>query len=221
MKRDRLYHNDDIELLIEDGSYVIVKKKPKLKIVQRSLEKDIKLIQTKETVKSFMPRFNMKYAVFDCPSMDGKLLFFSTDGDPLRYCCGKHELYERDFEELVNIATKEYNAKSWIYGMAQRDYAPETGYILMSKKKTFPTMVKDDFSYKMDVETNNPKIKFHYYRPCKRPKHYEIDDVICEHYNIDPEHMIRLYTNLNFAGDYAYIELDSWNVIPGCAYAKG
>lgn len=59
MIRNRLYCDDDIELVKEGATYVIIKKKPKMNVIQRSLKEDIKLLQEKETIKSFLPRFNM------------------------------------------------------------------------------------------------------------------------------------------------------------------
>jgi hypothetical protein len=221
MTRDRLYHDDDIELVKEGATYVIIKRKPKMNVIQRSLKEDIKLLQGKETIKSFLPRFNMVYKVFDCPSLDGKLLFFTTDGDPLRYCCGKHELYERDLEELVNIATKEYGCKSYLYGMVRDDYAPETGYIVMSKKKQFPDMVEDSFGYRLDVETDNPNIAFHYYSPKKDFNYSTAETTIAKEYKLDEDNLLKLYVyNYNVAGDVAFIELKTWKVVPGSAYSK-
>jgi len=221
MNRNRLYYDDDIELVKEGATYVVIKKKPKMNVIQRSLKEDIKLLQGKETIKSFLPRFNMAYKVFDCPSLDGKLLFFTTDGDPLRYCCGKHELYERDLEELVNIATKEYGCKSYLYGMVRDDYAPETGYIVMSKKKQFPDMVEDSFGYRLDVETDNPNIAFHYYSPKKDFNYSTAETTIAKEYKLDEDNLLKLYVyNYNVAGDVAFIELKTWKVVPGSAYSK-
>jgi len=221
MTRDRLYYDDDIELVKEGATYVVIKRKPKMNVIQRSLKEDIKLLQGKETIKSFLPRFNMVYKVFDCPSLDGKLLFFTTDGDPLRYCCGKHELYERDLEELVNIATKEYGCKSYLYGMVRDDYAPETGYIVMSKKKQFPDMVEDSFGYRLDVETDNPNIAFHYYSPKKDFNYSTAETTIAKEYKLDEDNLLKLYVyNYNVAGDVAFIELKTWKVVPGSAYSK-
>lgn len=221
MTRDRLYYDDDIELVKEGATYVVIKRKPKMNVIQRSLKEDIKVVQGKETIKSFLPRFNMVYKVFDCPSLDGKLLFFTTDGDPLRHCCGKHELYKRDFEELVNIATKEYGCKSYLYGMVRDDYAPETGYIVMSKKKQFPDMVEDKFGYKLDVETDNPDIAFHYYRPKKDFNYSTAETTIAKEYKLDEDNLLKLYVyNYNVAGDVAFIELKTWKVVPGSAYSK-
>jgi hypothetical protein len=221
MTRDRLYYDDNIELVKEGATYVVIKRKPKMNVIQRSLKEDIKLLQGKETIKSFLPRFNMVYKVFDCPSLDGKLLFFTTDGDPLRYCCGKHELYERDLEELVNIATKEYGCKSYLYGMVRDDYAPETGYIVMSKKKQFPDMVEDSFGYRLDVETDNPNIAFHYYSPKKDFNYSTAETTIAKEYKLDEDNLLKLYVyNYNVAGDVAFIELKTWKVVPGSAYSK-
>ena len=221
MTRERLYYDDDIELVKEGATYVVIKRKPKMNVIQRSLKEDIKVLQGKETIKSFLPRFNMVYKVFDCPSLDGKLLFFTTDGDPLRYCCGKHELYERDLEELVNIATKEYGCKSYLYGMVRDDYAPETGYIIMSKKKQFPDMVEDSFGYRLDVETDNPNIAFHYYRPKKDFNYCDAETTIAKEYKLDENNLLKLYVyNYNVAGDVAFIELKTWKVVPGSAYSK-
>lgn len=219
--RNRLYYDDDIELVKEGATYVVVKRKPKMNVIQRSLKEDIKLLQGKETIKSFLPKFNMVYKVFDCPSLDGKLLFFTTDGDPLRYCCGKHELYERDLEELVNIATKEYGCKSYLYGMVRNEYAPETGYIVMSKKKQFPDMIEDSFGYRLDVETDNPNIAFHYYRPKKDFNYSNAETIIAKEYKLDENNLLKLYVyNYNVAGDVAFIELKTWKVVPGSAYSK-
>lgn len=221
MSRNRLYHDDDIELVKEGATYVVIKRKPKMNVIQRSLKEDIKVIQEKETIKSFLPRFNMVYKVFDCPSLDGKLLFFTTDGDPLRHCCGKHELYERDLEELVNIATKEYGCKSYLYGMVRNEYAPETGYIIMSKKKQFPDMVEDNFGYRLDIETDNPNIAFHYYRPKKDFNYSNAETTIAKEYKLDENNLLKLYVyNYNVAGDVAFIELKNWKVVPGSAYSK-
>lgn len=221
MTRDRLYYDDNIELVKEGATYVVIKRKPKMNVIQRSLKEDIKLLQGKETIKSFLPRFNMVYKVFDCPSLDGKLLFFTTDGDPYRYCCGKHELYERDLEELVNIATKEYGCKSYLYGMVRDDYAPETGYIVMSKKKQFPDMVEDSFGYRLDVETDNPNIAFHYYSPKKDFNYSTAETTIAKEYKLDEDNLLKLYVyNYNVAGDVAFIELKTWKVVPGSAYSK-
>jgi hypothetical protein len=221
MSRNRLYYDDNIELVKEGATYVVIKRKPKMNVIQRSLKEDIKLLQGKETIKSFLPRFNMVYKVFDCPSLDGKLLFFTTDGDPLRHCCGKHELYKRDFEELVNIATKEYGCKSYLYGMVRDDYAPETGYIVMSKKKQFPDMVEDSFGYRLDVETDNPNIAFHYYRPKKDFNYSTAETTIAKEYKLDEDNLLKLYVyNYNVAGDVAFIELKTWKVVPGSAYSK-
>ena len=221
MTRERLYYDDDIELVKEGATYVVIKRKPKMNVIQRSLKEDIKVLQGKETIKSFLPRFNMVYKVFDCPSLDGKLLFFTTDGDPLRYCCGKHELYERDLEELVNIATKEYGCKSYLYGMVRDDYAPETGYIIMSKKKQFPDMVEDSFGYRLDVETDNPNIAFHYYRPKKDFNYSNAESIIAKEYKLNKDNLLKLYVyNYNVAGDVAFIELKTWKVVPGSAYSK-
>lgn len=221
MTRDRLYYDDNIELVKEGATYVVIKRKPKMNVIQRLLKEDIKLLQGKETIKSFLPRFNMVYKVFDCPSLDGKLLFFTTDGDPLRHCCGKHELYKRDLEELVNIATKEYGCKSYLYGMVRDDYAPETGYIIMSKKKQFTDMKEDSFGYSLDVETDNPDITFHYYRPKKDFNYSTAESTIAKEYNLDENNLLKLYVyNYNVAGDVAFIELKNWNVVPGSAYSK-
>jgi len=220
--RNRLYYDDDIELVKEGATYVVIKRKPKMNVIQRSLKEDIKLLQGKETIKSFLPRFNMAYKVFDCPSLDGKLLFFTTDGDPHRYLgAGKHELYERDLEELVNIATKEHGCKSYLYGMVRSDYAPETGYIIMSKKKRFPDLLEDDFSYRLDIETDNPDITFHYYRPKKDFDYCEAESIVAKKYNLDKDNLLKLYVyNYNVAGDVAFIELKDWNVVPGSAYSR-
>lgn len=220
--RNRLYYDDGIELVKEGATYVVIKKKPKMNVIQRSLKKDIKLLQEKETIKSFLPRFNMAYKVFDCPSLDGKLLFFTTDGDPHRYLGdGKHELYKRDFEELVNIAMKEYGCKCCMYGMVRDDYAPETGYIVMSKKKHFPDMKKDSFGHKLDIETDNPDITFHYYRPKKDFNYCDAEYTIAKEYNLDKNNLLKLYVyNYNVAGDVAFIELKNWNVVPDSAYSK-
>lgn len=219
--RNRLYYDDDIELVKEGATYVVVKRKSKTNVIQRSLKEDIKLLQGKETIKSFLPRFNMVYKVFDCPSLDGKLLFFTTDGDPHRHCCGKHELYKQDFEELVNIAMKEYGCKCCMYGMVRNEYAPETGYIVMSKKKHFPDMIKDNFGHKLDIETDNPDITFHYYRPKKDFDYCDAESTIAKEYNLDKNNLLKLYVyNYNVAGDVAFIELKNWNVVPGSAYSK-
>ena len=220
--RNRLYHDDDIELVKEGATYVVIKRKPKMNVIQRSLKEDIKLLQEKETIKSFLPKFNMVYKVFDCPSLDGKLLFFTTDGDPHRYLgVGKHELYKRDLEELVNIAMKEYGCKTCLYGMVRDYYAPETGYIVLSKKKRFPDMVKDNFGYKLDIETDNSDITFHYYRPKKHFDYCNAESIIAKEYNLDENNLLKLYVyNYNVAGDVAFIELKNWNVVPGSAYSK-
>ena len=222
MNRNRLYYDDDIELVKEGATYVVIKRKPKMNVIQRSLKEDIKLLQEKETIKSFLPRFNMAYKVFDCPSLDGKLLFFTTDSDPYRYLgADKHELYERDLEELVDIAMKEYGCKSYLYGMVRDDYAPETGYILMSKKKRFTDMKEDSFAYKLDIETDNPDITFHYYRPKKDFNYCDAESTIAKEYNLDKDNLLKLYVyNYNIAGDVAFIELKNWNVVPGSAYSK-
>ena len=91
MKRDRLYDNKSFDLLWEDGTYIIVEKDPDVKIIHRTLDEDIKLMQSTETVKTYLPKFNMVYNIFDCPSIDGKLLIYATDGDPHRHCFGKRQ----------------------------------------------------------------------------------------------------------------------------------
>ena len=227
MDRKRLYHDNFVELMLEGDTYVVVKKQPKVKVTHRSIKDDVKLMQSTDTVKTFLPRFNMVHSVFNCPSVNGTLIFFTTDGDPLRYCCGKHELFSRDFEELVNIAAKEYNAESWIYGMAYRDYAPETGYILLLKKKESLNMEKDDFAYHLAIKTDNPKITFHYFRPLKRKDSYGeyidydvLESKFCKKYKVNQNNLIRLETNCGYNGDYAYLELKSWKIVPGSAYSK-
>lgn len=45
MTRDRLYYDDDIELVKEGATYVVIKRKPKMNVIQRSLKEDIKLLQ--------------------------------------------------------------------------------------------------------------------------------------------------------------------------------
>ena len=92
MQRKILYNNSDIELVSEDDSYVLVKKNSKAKVVQRTAAADTKVLQKKNTVKSYLTKCHMVYTVFDCPSINGKLLIFTTDGDPLRHCYGGHEL---------------------------------------------------------------------------------------------------------------------------------
>lgn len=220
MTRDRLYYDDNIELVKEGATYVVIKRKPKMNVIQRSLKEDTKLLQEKETIKSFLPRFNMVYKVFECPEIDGHLLIYTTDGDPLRHCCGKHELTGRYLEDFVKIATKEYKAKNYLYGEL-RD-APESGYILMTKKKHFPDMVEDDFCSRMDINTDNPGVKFHYYRFTEEQEpEREIDMAICKKYKLKRDYLSGLYVaNYNVMGDWAFIELHDWKLIPGSAYSK-
>lgn len=220
MKRDILFNNNDLALVQEDGKYVVVKKKSKMKIIQRSLATDTRLLQTKETIATYLPKFNMVYKVFECPEIDGYLLIYTTDGDPLRYCCGKHELEGRYLEDFVEIATKEYKAKNYLYGELRE--APESGYILMTKKKSFPNFVKDDFCSRMDINTDNPGVKFHYYRFTKEQEpEREIDMAICKKYKLKRDYLSGLYVfNYNVMGDWAFIELHGWKLIPGSAYSK-
>ena len=161
MKRNILYNDKDIELVDEDGVYVLVKHNPKAEIITRTEEEDEKVLCSKNTVKSYLAGCNMVYAVFDCPSINGKLLIFTTDGDPLRHCCGKHELTGKYLDEFAGIAANEFKSKCYLYG-EMRD-AHESGFILMTRNKHFPHMAEDDFCSRMDVDTDNPKVKFHYY----------------------------------------------------------
>lgn len=135
MKRTILYNNKDIELVEEDGEYVLVKHAPKVKITTRSSNSDAKVLQSKNTVKSYLADCHMVYKVFDCPSINGKLLIFTTDGYDLRHCCGGHELTGRYLDEFMDIAEKEFNVKSYLYGEMRE--APESGFILMSMNKHF------------------------------------------------------------------------------------
>lgn len=220
MERTILYNNDDIELVDEDDTYVIVKKNSKVKVVQRTLAVDTKVLQKENTIESYLAKCNMVYNVFDCPSINGKLLIFTTDGDPLRYCCGKHELTGQYLEEFVSIVENEYKPKSYLYG-EMRD-APESGFILMTMNKQFPDMVEDDFCSRMDIETDNPKVKFHYYSFTEEQEpSSQVDMAICKKYKLDRDNITGLYVhNYNVMGDWAFIELHDWKVIPGSAYSK-
>lgn len=220
MDRTILYNNSDIELVDENDTYVIIKKKPKLKVIQRSLAADTKVVQSMNTIASYLPKFNMVYKVFECPSINGQLLIYTTDGDPLRYCCGKHELTGQYLDEFVSIVENEYKPKCYLYG-EMRD-APESGFILMTKNKQFPDMVEDDFCSRMDIETDNSKVKFHYYRFTEEQEpSSQIDMAICKKYNINRDNISGLYVhNYNVMGDWAFIELPDWKVIPGSAYSK-
>ena len=111
MERTILYNDSDIELVDENDTYVIVKKNSKVKVVQRTLAADTKVLQKENTIKSYLAKCNMVYNVFDSPSINGKLLIFTTDGDPLRYCCGKHELTGQYLDEFVSIVENEYKPK--------------------------------------------------------------------------------------------------------------
>jgi hypothetical protein len=105
--------------------------------------------------------------------------------------------------------------------MVRDDYAPETGYIIMSKKKQFPDMVEDSFGYRLDVETDNPNIAFHYYRPKKDFNYSTAETTIAKEYKLDEDNLLKLYVyNYNVAGDVAFIELKTWKVVPGSAYSK-
>lgn len=220
MKRTILYNDSDIELVDENDTYVIVKKNSKIKVVQRTLAADTKVLQKGNTIKSYLAKCNMVYNVFDCPSINGKLLIFTTDGDPLRYCCGKHDLRGQYLDEFVSIVENEYKPKCYLYG-EMRD-AAESGYILMTKKKQFPDLVEDDFCSRMDIETDNPKVKFHYYRFTEdQEPDSEIDMAICKKYKLNRDKLLGLYVyNYNVMGDWAFIELPDWKVIPGSAYSK-
>ena len=221
MQRKILYNNSDIELVSEDDGYVLIKKNPNANVVERTLDADTKVLQKKNTVKSYLTKCNMVYKVFDCPSINGKLLIFTTDGDPLRYCCGKHELTGRYLEEFISIVENEFKPKNYLYG-EMRD-APESGFVLMTMNENFPEMVADKFCSRMDVETKNPKVKFHYYSFTEKqePKS-EIDIAICKKYNLNRDNLLGLYVhNYNVMGDWAFIEMPNWKVIPGSAYSKG
>lgn len=220
MKRTILFNNNDLELVNEDNNYVLVKKQPKMKIIQRSLATDTKVVQSMNTVASYLPDFNMVYKVFECPSINGQLLIYTTDGDPLRYCGGKHELTGQYLTELVQIAEKEFKAKDYLYGEMRE--APESGFILMTKNKHFPDLIEDDFCSRMDIETDNPKVKFHYYRFTEEQEpEYEIDMAICKKYKIKRDNITGLYVhNYNVDGDWAFIEMPNWKVIPGSAYSR-
>lgn len=219
MERTILYNDRDIELVREDGSYVLVKKNSKAKVIQRTLAADKKVLQKENTIKSYLTKCNMVYNVFDCPSINGKLLIFTTDGDPLRYCCGKHALTGQYLDEFVSIVENEYKPKCYLYG-EMRD-APESGFILMTMNKEFPDMVKDDFCSRMDIETDNPKVKFHYYSFTREQEpSSQVDMAICKKYNINRDNITGLYVhNYNVMGDWAFIELHDWKVIPGSAYS--
>lgn len=220
MERTILYNDRDIELVDENDTYVIVKKNSKVKVIQRTLAADTKILQKGNTIKSYLAKCNMVYNVFDCPSINGKLLIFTTDGDPLRYCCGKHELTGQYLDEFVSIVENEYKPKCYLYG-EMRD-APESGFILMTKNKQFPDLVEDDFCSRMDIETDNPKVKFHYYRFTEdQEPSSQVDMAICKKYNINRDNISGLYVhNYNVMGDWAFIELPDWKVIPGSAYSK-
>lgn len=220
MKRNILYNDKDIELVNEDGVYVLVKHNPKAEIITRTEEEDEKVLCSKNTVKSYLASCNMVYAVFDCPSINGKLLIFTTDGDPLRHCCGKHELTGKYLEEFAGISANEFKSKCYLYG-EMRD-AHESGFILMTRNKHFPDMVEDDFCSRMDVDTDNPKVKFHYYSFTEeREPRTEIDMAICRKYKINRNKMLGLYVkNYNVMGDWAFIEMPNWKIIPGSAYSK-
>lgn len=220
MKRDRLYDNKSFDLLWEDGTYVIVKKDPDVKIIHRTLDEDIKLMQSIETVKTYLPKFNMVYNIFDCPSIDGKLLIYATDGDPHRHCFGKHEMVGRYHDDFIQIAMKEYGMKNCLYG-EMRD-AHEAGYILMFKKKQLSGFTNDKFCSRLDIDTDNPKVKFHYYRFTREQEpEDDIDMEICEKYGFNRNHMHGIYVaNYNVIGDWAFIEMPSWKLIPGSAYSK-
>ena len=220
MKRTILYNNKDIELVEEDGAYVLVKHNPKAKIINRTSKADAKVLQSKNTVKSYLADCHMVYKVFECPSINGKLLIFTTDGDPLRHCCGGHELTGRYLDEFIDIATKEFQTKCYLYGEMRE--APESGFILMTMNKFFPDMVEDDFCMRMDVDTDNPKVKFHYYSFTEEQEpHNEVDMAICRKYKLNRDKMLGLYVkNYNVMGDWAFIEMPNWKIIPGSAYSK-
>ena len=221
MKRKILYNNSDIELVSEDGSYVLVKKNSKAKVVQRTAAADTKVLQKKNTVKSYLTKCHMVYTVFDCPSINGKLLIFTTDGDPMRYCYGGHEITGKYLEEFMSIVENEFKPKNYLYGEMRE--APESGFVLMTMNKHFPDMVEDKFCSRMDIETDNPKVKFHYYRFTEEQEpNSEIDMAICKKYKLNRDKMLGLYVhNYNVMGDWAFIEMPNWKIIPGSAYSKG
>lgn len=92
----------------------------------------------------------------------------------------------------------------------------------MSMNKHFPDMVEDDFCSRMEVETDDPKVKFHYYSFTEEQEpHSEIDMAICRKYKLNRDKMLGLYVrNYNVMGDWAFIEMPNWKIIPGSAYSK-
>ena len=47
MKRTILYNNKDVELVEEDGEYVLVKHNPNVKVITRTSKSDTKVLQSK------------------------------------------------------------------------------------------------------------------------------------------------------------------------------
>lgn len=216
LERKTVYSDRNVEFVTENGYYVIVKKKPKTKVVTRTYAKDQKIKVQGVTVAEWCKKFDIVYSVFDVPAVNGKLLVYTTNGNFSRQVMTMSEQ-----EDFAKIVLNEYKLPYMFYG--DIDGFSESGYVMMFGRTIGDEdFESDDFCERMILETSNPKVKYHYYRfdDHEEPES-EVDDEIFDKYGLTEDNMKSLYMrNYHSAGHRTFLEFPNWKIIPGSSYSK-
>ena len=109
--RKSLYNDSSIELILEDGHYVLVTKKKSVNIENRTYAEDQKAMLEGATIDAWCKKFDVVYSVFDVPAVNGKLFVYTTNGNFSRrvMTMGEHEYFAK-------IVINEYKLPYMFYG---------------------------------------------------------------------------------------------------------
>ena len=216
LDRKTVYSDRDVDFVKENGYYVMVKKNSSTKIVTRTYAEDQKIMREGSTIAEWCNKFDMVYSVFDVPSVNGKLLVYTTNGN-----FSRNVMTMADHEDFAKIVITEYKLPYMFYGeMADAD---ESGYVMMfGRKIDEKDFVSDDFCERMILETSNPDVKWHYYRFMNHDEpETNVVDEIFDMYRLDENKMMRLYMSIyNYARTWVFLEFPNWSIIPGSAYSR-
>lgn len=214
--RKSLYDDSSIELIREDGHYVLVTKKKNVKIENRTYAEDQKAMLEGATVAAWCKKFDVVYSVFDVPAVKGKLFVYTTNGD-----FSRRVMTMSEHEDFAKIVCQEYKMPYMFYG--EMKHADESGYVMMfGRKIDDDDFISDDFCERMILETSNPKVKWHYYRfeDHDEPESDVVDEIF-DKYRLKEDKMMSLYmSNYHCVGHWAFLEFPNWKIIPGSAYSK-
>ena len=216
LNRKTHFSNSEIKFIREDNHYVVVTKNPNVNIVTRTYDEDRKTMVDGITVQEWCKKYDLVYSVFDVPAIDGKLLVYTTNGDPHRIGMTMSE-----HEDFARVVRNEYNLPYMFYGEMKE--VNESGYVLMfGRTISDKDFISDDFCERLDLTTSNPDVTWHYYKfDDHEVPDYDIDLEICTKYELDRDNMMGLYvSNCNQMSRYAFLEFYNWNIIPGSAYSK-